>query len=47
MWGWWKYQKTGKQYGQQTIWKMCDDLGNEIGYLDDVIQMLEKTEVEE
>ena len=37
---WWKYQKPGKQYGQQMIWKMCDDLGDEIGYLDDVIAML-------
>ena len=43
---WWKYQKPGKQYGQQMIWKMCDDLGNEIGYLDDVIAMLEKMGVE-
>ena len=39
---WWKYQKPGKQYDQQTIWGMCADLGNEISYLDDVIQMLEK-----
>ncbi len=43
---WWKYQKPGKQYSQQTIWEMCADLGNEISYLDDVIAMLEKTEVE-
>ena len=43
---WWKYQKPGKQYSQQTIWKMCDDLGDEIGYLDDVIELLEKKEVE-
>ncbi len=35
-----------EQYGQQMIWKMCDDLGDEIGYLDDVIAMLEKLEVE-
>ena len=39
---WWKYQKPGKQYSQQTIWEMCADLGNEISYLDDVIAMLEK-----
>lgn len=43
---WWKYQKPGKQYGQQTIHGMCSDLGLEISYLDDVIQMLEKLEVE-
>ena len=43
---WWKYQKPGKQYSQQTIWEMCADLGNEISYLDDVIQMLENAEVE-
>ena len=43
---WWKYQKPGKQYGQQTIHGMCSDLGWEIGYLDDVIAMLERTEVE-
>ena len=43
---WWKYQKPGKQYSQQTIWGMCADLGNEISYLDDVIAMLERTEVE-
>ena len=43
---WWKCQKPGKQYGQQTIWGMCADLGNEISYLDDVIEMLEKMEVE-
>jgi len=43
---WWRYQKPGKQYSQQTIWEMCADLGNEISYLDDVIQMLEKAEVE-
>jgi len=42
---WWKYQKPGKQYSQQTIWEMCADLGNEISYLDDVIAMLERTEV--
>ena len=43
---WWKYQKPYKQYDQQTIWDMCADLGNEISYLDDVIEMLEKMEVE-
>jgi len=43
---WWRYQKPGKQYSQQTIWEMCADLGNEISYLDDVIAMLEKMEVE-
>ena len=44
---WWKYQKPYKKYDQQTIWGMCADLGNEISYLDDVIAMLERTEVEE
>jgi len=43
---WWKYQKPGKQYGQQTIHGMCSDLGWEISYLDDVIQMLENQGVE-
>jgi len=43
---WWKYQKPGKQYGQQTIHGMCSDLGWEISYLDDVIELLEKAEVE-
>ena len=43
---WWKYQKPGKQYSQQTIHRMCSELGSEIGYLDDVIAMLERTEVE-
>jgi len=43
---WWKYQKPGKQYSQQTIHGMCSELGCEIGYLDDVIAMLERTEVE-
>ena len=43
---WWKYQKPGKQYYQQTIQEMCADLGNEISYLDDVIELLEKKEVE-
>ena len=43
---WWKYQKPHKQYDQQTINRMCSGLGQEIGYLDDVIEMLEKMEVE-
>ena len=43
---WWKYQKPGKQYGEQTIQGRCSELESEIGYLDDVIQMLEKKEVE-
>ena len=43
---WWKYQKPGKQYYQQTIHGMCSDLGWEISYLDDVIQMLENQGVE-
>lgn len=43
---WWKYQKPYKKFDQQTIWEMCADLGNEISYLDDVIEMLEKAEVE-
>jgi hypothetical protein len=43
---WWKYQKPGKQYGEQTIHGMCSELGREIGYLDDVIEMLEKVGVE-
>ena len=43
---WWKYQKPGKQYSQQTIHGMCSELGCEIGYLDDVIEMLEKAEAE-
>ena len=41
---WWKYQKPGKQYDLQTIHGMCSELGSEIGYLDDVIEMLEKAE---
>ena len=44
---WWKYQKPYKQYDSQTIQEMCSELGREIGYLDDVIEMLEKVEVEE
>jgi hypothetical protein len=43
---WWKYQKPGKQYDLQTIQEMCSELGREISYLDDVIEMLEKAEVE-
>ena len=43
---WWKYQKPYKKFDQQTIWGMCADLGREISYLDDVIEMLEKAEVE-
>ena len=43
---WWKYQKPYKQYDAQTIQEMCSELGREIGYLDDVIAMLEKLEVE-
>jgi hypothetical protein len=43
---WWKYQKPYKQYGLQTIQEMCSDLGREISYLDDVIELLEKKEVE-
>ena len=44
---WWKYQKPGKQYYQQTIQEMCSELGREIGYLDDVVATLEKAEVKE
>ena len=43
---WWKYQKPYKQYNLQTIQEMCSELGWEISYLDDVIAMLEKMEVE-
>jgi len=43
---WWKCQKPYKQYDLQTIHGMCSELGCEIGYLDDVIAMLERTEVE-
>ena len=43
---WWKYQKPHKQYDQQTIQEMCSEVGREISYLDDVIEMLEKMEVE-
>jgi hypothetical protein len=41
---WWKYQKPYKQYDLQTIQEMCSELGREIGYLDDVIELLERTE---
>lgn len=44
---WWKWQKPYKQYDLQTIQEMCSELGREIGYLDDVIEMFEKMEVEE
>ena len=44
---WWKYQKPYKQYDAQTIQEMCSELGREISYLDDVIEMLEKAEVKE
>ena len=43
---WWKHQKPYKQYDLQTIQEMCSEVGREIGYLDDVIEMLEKAEVE-
>lgn len=43
---WWTYQKPYKQYDLQTIQEMCSELGLEISYLDDVIEMLEKMEVE-
>ena len=43
---WWKYQKPYKQYDLQTIQEMCSEVGREISYLDDVIAMLEKAEVE-
>ena len=43
---WWKYQKPYKQYDLQTIQEMCSELGREIGYLDDVIEMFGKVEVE-
>ena len=44
---WWKYQKPYKQYDLQTIQEMCSELGREIGYLDDVTEMLERAEAEE
>lgn len=43
---WWKCQRPYKQYDLQTIQEMCSELGREISYLDDVIEMLEKMEVE-
>jgi hypothetical protein len=43
---WWKYQKPDKQYDLKTIQKMCSELGREISYLDDVIEMLEKAGAE-
>ena len=43
---WWKYQKPYKQYDAQTIQEMCSELGREIGYLDDVIEMFGKVGVE-
>ena len=43
---WWKYQKPGKEYYELTIRGRCSELGSEISYLDDVIAMLEKMEVE-
>lgn len=43
---WWKCRNPGKQYNEQRIHRMCSELGSEIGYLDDVIEMLEKLEVE-
>lgn len=44
---WWKYQKPGKEYYGLTIRGRCSELESEIGYLDDVIEMLEKAEVKE
>lgn len=43
---WWQWQKPNKQYSQITIQEMCAELGCEISYLDDVIEMLEKAGVE-
>lgn len=43
---WWQCQKPYKQYDAQTIWEMCSEVGREISYLDDVIELLEKAEVE-
>ena len=43
---WWKYQKPYKQYDLQTIQEMCSELGREISYLDDVIEIFGKLEVE-
>jgi len=43
---WWQCQKPYKQYDAQTIQEMCSEAGREISYLEDVIAMLEKLEVE-
>lgn len=43
---WWKHQKPYKQYDAQTIQEMCSEVGREISYLEDVIKMLERAEVE-
>lgn len=43
---WWQCQKPGKQYSQTTIHDMCSEIGCEISYLIDVIEMLEKVGVE-
>ena len=43
---WWKYQKPGKEYYELTIRGRCSELESEISYLDDVIELLEKKEVE-
>lgn len=43
---WWQWQKPNKQYSQITIRDMCNEIGREISYLDDVIEMLEKAGVE-
>lgn len=37
---WWQWQKPGKQYDAQTIQDMCSELGREISYLDDVVDVL-------
>lgn len=44
---WWKYQKPNKQYALKTIQEMCSELWREIGYLDDVIEMMERNTDEE
>ena len=44
---WWKYQKPGKEYYELTIRGRCSELESEISYLDDVIAMLEKAEVDD
>ena len=43
---WWQCQKPNKQYDAQTIQEMCSELGREISYLDDVIEMFEKVGME-